>query len=259
MRFKVAPPPRMADCLIGMPDMHRMDALPHVASQRVHTETTKEQIFTDFLQAMHQRRRCRPLRILSVCDGLATGLVSIMEAGFRTEEYRAVEVSPKRRLVAASNFPGMINHVSPHDVTHEDIEVAVFADGFVPDLFFCTSRCGAWSRARINPPPMGFAFYEEEGNTYGGYVTAVRSEDFTVHDWGPLPNDPRKYLPLWITSARGAPQRGPLKQPPGAKPHTTAVLVTALFYVGSLTETQYLTEVTVDAMRARGVELEKIV
>ena len=101
-----------------------------------------------------------------------------------------------------------------------------------------------------------FVIYEEEDRSFAGKVTSSAEDKFVVHDWGPHEKQRDKFLPLWLMEGSAEAQRGPLEQPTGARPHLTAVPQTHLILVGELDEkTNRLTQLTRDALSARGIDL----
>ena len=47
--FKVAPPPQMADCLVGFPEMDALGAVPRADSNRVYVQVGPEIVLVDYI------------------------------------------------------------------------------------------------------------------------------------------------------------------------------------------------------------------
>ena len=114
--LKVANTPRMVDILFGLPQITEFDAVIRCRTQRIYLLDAVETLFTDFLHKIYARSRARALRILSSCDGAATLSIMLRTAGWKIEEYRAVECDPVVKSVARSNFSAIV-HVQPGDIT----------------------------------------------------------------------------------------------------------------------------------------------
>lgn len=90
------------------------------------------------------------MNVLSSCDGIATWAIMLRAAGWRIQEYRAIEIDPIIRSIAISNFSNII-HVQPADITNSATHVEALKDGFIPDVFASSARCEPFSRARNKP------------------------------------------------------------------------------------------------------------
>ena len=159
--LKVANTPRMVDILFGLPQITEFDAVIRCRTQRIYLLDAVETLFTDFLHKIYARSRARALRILSSCDGAATLSIMLRTAGWKIEEYRAVECDPVVKSVARSNFSAIV-HVQPGDITQTAAHDAALAGGFIPDVYASSARCEPFSGARMAPG----GFNEERSATF---------------------------------------------------------------------------------------------
>jgi site-specific DNA-cytosine methylase len=82
----------------------------------------------------------KPLRVLSLFDGISAGQISLRNLGIPVESYTASEIEPNAIKVTQSNFP---NTIQVGDVTKLHISEGQF------DLCLCGSPCQDLSRAGV--------------------------------------------------------------------------------------------------------------
>ncbi|XP_037336636.2 uncharacterized protein LOC119223424 isoform X2 [Pungitius pungitius] len=108
----------------------------------------------------------RPVRVLSLFDGIATGYLVLKELGFKVEAYVASEICEDSLAVATINHDGKINHVGDaRFITHEHInEWGPF------DLLIGGSPCNDLSI--VNPLRKGV--YEGTGRLFFEYYRILQ-------------------------------------------------------------------------------------
>ncbi|XP_060044342.1 DNA (cytosine-5)-methyltransferase 3B isoform X1 [Erinaceus europaeus] len=102
--------------------------------------------------------RRRPIRVLSLFDGIATGYLVLKELGFKVEKYVASEVCEESIAVGTVKHEGNIKYVHDvRDITRKDIE-----DWGPFDLVIGGSPCNDLSN--VNPARKGL--YEGTGRLF---------------------------------------------------------------------------------------------
>lgn len=111
----------------------------------------------------------KPLKVLSLFDGISCGMVALERAGIPVERYVAYEIDPYAIKISQKNYP-QIEHCG--DVTTADFTQY---EGF--DLVIGGSPCTFWSVARLNTGKNGTVERETEpkGLGYELFMQFVRA------------------------------------------------------------------------------------
>jgi DNA (cytosine-5)-methyltransferase 3A len=101
----------------------------------------------------------KPLKVLSLFDGISCGMVALERAGIPVEKYVAYEIEPNAIKISKKNYPQIeqCGDVFKADFTQYE--------GF--DLVIGGSPCTLWSAARLNTGKNGTVERETEPKGFG--------------------------------------------------------------------------------------------
>lgn len=103
----------------------------------------------------------KPLKVLSLFDGIAVGRVALERAGFQVESYDAFEIEPNAIKIALKNYPDIIEHGDVFDTDFTEFKDI--------DLLCGGSPCTGWSKAKnhtakytreITPEGIGWDLFQ---------------------------------------------------------------------------------------------------
>lgn len=98
------------------------------------------------------------MRVLSLCDGVGTGLLALKNIGIEVEEYHSFEILPEAIAVTEYHHPEVIQHGDLYEANWEDFK------GF--DLVMGGCVCTSLSRVRVEDPNVNNGLLGKSGIIY---------------------------------------------------------------------------------------------
>ena len=182
---------RGAHMIIGLKEMGLL-RMKFNASDRSVQMTIGDEAITVILEpvtVLKQRLESRGLNVITFCNGGEFIQAPIRDLGWQIASWEAHDTDEKAREIATAVFPD-IAHPSPQDVLKLPLEYLANRKEPV-DLVILTSECVSFSRAKVNPPPLGFddtrakPLAHVSGMIHNGYkankVIYFASEQVQVH------------------------------------------------------------------------------
>lgn len=106
------------------------------------------------------------LKVLSLFDGIGTGMLALRELGFEIDEFHAFEIAPAAIKICEKNLPFVVHHGDVRECDFKEFE------GF--DLVMGGSPCQNRSKARIESKEVHSGIKGDKSILFWDFVRALR-------------------------------------------------------------------------------------
>ena len=142
-----------ADILLGLPGLRELDATIECNQKRIFFNSSKTWILLEPVSTLKSRLKANPLRILSFAGGGEFIYATIVDCGWRVEDYEAHELDPDRRAIAKQIITNnILRHPNPQDVLNLKIPML---EHHHANLVLLTAPCQPFSQCVTHCTPKG--------------------------------------------------------------------------------------------------------